>query len=171
LPTAAGCGFSVYHRSDERQRFTGQHFTGESRNDSHCLPFTTEQTRKDIPMRHIAAIAFVLVAAQFASARSEPPNAAGAQPSPGTGVERRAAANPDELKKRVEEVGFKDVEVVPQMFVVVAKKPDGRGVSMIVDAETLQALQLGDDGPDQGGGDEPNAAPEGTCKGPASQPL
>jgi hypothetical protein len=121
-------------------------------------------------MRHIAAIAFMLVAAQFASARGEPPNATGTQPSPNTGVERRAAANPDELKKKVEEVGFKDVEVVPQMFVVIAKKPDGRGVSMIVDAETLQALQLGDEGSDQGG-DEPNAAPEGTCKGPASQPL
>jgi len=121
-------------------------------------------------MRHIAAVAFMLVAAQFASARGEPPNATGAPPSPNTGVERRAAANPDELKKKVEAVGFKDVEVVPQMFVVIAKKPDGRGVSMIVDAETLQALQLGDDGPEQGG-DEPNAAPEETCKGPASQPL
>jgi len=121
-------------------------------------------------MRHIAAIAFMLVAAQFASARGEPPNAPSNPTSPGTGVERRAAANPDELKKRVEEVGFKDVEVVPQMFVVIAKKPDGRGVSMIIDAETLQALQLGDDGPDHGG-DQPDAAPEGTCQGPASQPL
>jgi hypothetical protein len=120
-------------------------------------------------MRHIAAIAFVLVAAQFASARGEPPDASGTQP-PRAGAERRAAANPEELKKRVEEVGFKDVEVVPQMFVVVAKKPDGRGVSMIVDAETLQALQLGGDSPDQGD-DEPNAAPEETCKGPTSQPL
>lgn len=83
--------------------------------------------------------------------------------SPGVGAERRAAASHDELKKKVEAVGFKDVEVVPQMFVVIAKKPDGRGVSMIVDAETLQALQLGDDASDQDG-DTPNAAPEDTCK-------
>lgn len=119
-------------------------------------------------MRHIAAIALMITAAQFAFARGEPPDAKGAQPPASAGAERRAAANTDELKKRVEAVGFKDVEVVPQMFVVVAKKPDGGGVSMIVDAETLQALQLGGDGPDQGD-DDPQQGD--ACKGPTGQPL
>ncbi len=59
---------------------------------------------------------------------------------------RPAATSVEELKKKVGEVGFKDVEIMPQMLVVLAKKPDGRGVSMIVDVQTLQALQLGGDG-------------------------
>ena len=118
----------------------------------------------------IAAAAVMLVAAQFASARGEPPNAASPEPPANLNTQRSAAKSADELKKRVEEVGFKDVEIVPQMFVVLAKKPDGRGVSMIVDAETLEALQLGGDGPDQGG-DSPQQAPEETCKGPVSEPL
>ncbi len=121
-------------------------------------------------MRYLAATAVMLFAAQFASARGEPPNAAAPQP-PSVSANPQPAKTTEELKKRVEEVGFKDVEVVPRMFVVLAKKPDGQSVSMIVDADTLQALQLGADGPDQGGSEEP-AAPEGACKGPAQgQPL
>jgi hypothetical protein len=119
----------------------------------------------------IATAAVMLVAAQFASARGEPPNAASPSPQPPANLnaQQPAVKSTEELKKRVEEVGFKDVEVVPRMFVVLAKKPDGQGVSMIVDADTLQALQLGGDGPDQGGG-EPQG-PDGACKGPAGEPL
>jgi hypothetical protein len=117
----------------------------------------------------VATAAVVLVAAQFASARGEPPNTAGPQPPANLNVQPSAAKSTEELKKKVEEVGFKDVEVVPRMFVVLAKKPDGQGVSMIVDADSLQALQLGGDGPDQGGG-EPQG-PDGACKGPAGEPL
>jgi hypothetical protein len=116
-------------------------------------------------MRYFAATALMLIAAQFASARGEPPNAADAPPQSNLNADRPAKST-EELKKRVEAVGFKDVEVVPQMFVVVAKKPDGRSVSMIVDSETLQALQLGTDGPDQGG-DDPAGVPEGSCTGPS----
>ena len=116
----------------------------------------------------IATAAVVLVAAQFASARGEPPNAASPQP-PAHLNTPQAAKSTEELKKKVEEVGFKDVEVVPRMFVVLAKKPDGQGVSMIVDADTLQALQLGGDGPDQGDG-EPQG-PDRACKGPAGEAL
>jgi len=116
-------------------------------------------------MKSIATVAALLVAGQFAFARGEPPHAAGVEPPSNLGASRLAAANVEELKKRVEEGGFKDVEIVPQMFVVMAKKPDGRGVSMIVDAETLQALQLGGDGPDQG--TDGDAAPDSACKGPS----
>lgn len=126
----------------------------------------------------LAATAVMLVAAQFASARGEPPSATSPEPPakfnadrPGAkNGDRLAAKNAEELKKKVEEVGFKDVEIVPQMFVVLAKKPDGKGVSMIVDAETLQALQLGGDDPDQGG-DEPDQSPQATCPGSSGQPL
>jgi len=121
---------------------------------------------KGHPMRHIAAIALMFVAAQTASARSEPPNAAAPQPPSNFSADRPAATNTEELKKKVEQSGFKDVQVVPRMFVVLAKKPDGQGVSMIVDADTMQALQLGAD--DSGAGSD-DAAPSGSCKGTSWQ--
>ena len=118
-------------------------------------------------MRYIAATALMLVAAQFASARGEPPNATASQPPPAAaGPDQSAAKSTEELKKKVEEVGFKDVQIMPHMFVVMAKNPDGKNVSMIVDAETLQALQLGGDAADQD--DDGPAPPDGSCQGPSS---
>ncbi|WP_157100420.1 hypothetical protein [Rhodoplanes sp. Z2-YC6860] len=117
----------------------------------------------------VATAAVVLVAAQFASARGEPPDAASPQPPTGLNAPSSSAKSTEELKRKVEEGGFKDVQVVPRMFVVLAKKPDGQGVSMIVDADTLQALQLGGDGPDQG--DAGRQGPDGACKGPAGEAL
>jgi hypothetical protein len=117
-------------------------------------------------MRYIAAIALIFVAAQTASAVGEPPNAAGSQPPSNFSVDRPAAATTEELKKKVEQGGFKDVEVVPRMFVVLAKKPDGQGVSLIVDADTMQALQLGADDADQSGD---QSAQGGACKGPSGE--
>ena len=120
-------------------------------------------------MRNIAVIALTLVAGQVAFARAEPPHAAAAPPSNFTG-ERPGVTSAEELKKKVEEVGFKDVEIVPQMFVVLAKKPDGRGVSLIVDAQTMQALQLGEE--DSGAGDDHSkATPDGACQGPPGKSL
>ena len=107
-------------------------------------------------MRRIATIVFVLAAAHAASARGEPPATAGNAPEPGISSEASHAAAVADVKKKVEQVGFKDVEVVPSMFVVVAKTPDGKGVSLIVDAETMQALQLGGD--DHGAGSSRGAA-------------
>ena len=121
-------------------------------------------------MRNIAVIALTLVAGQVAFARAEPPHTAGAPPS-NFSAERPAVSSAEELKKKVEEVGFKDVEIVPQMFVVLAKKPDGRGVSMIVDAQTLQALQLGEEEGSGSGDDHSNATPDGACKGPTGNSL
>lgn len=107
----------------------------------------------------VATAAVVLVAAQFASARGAPPSTVSPQPPANLNVQPSAAKSTEELKKKFEEVGF----------VVLAKRPDGQGVSMIVDADSLQALQLGGDGSDQGGG-EPQG-PDGACKGPAGEPL
>lgn len=118
-------------------------------------------------MRHIATIALMFIAAQTASsARGEPPDAAGSHPLSNFSVDRPAAANTEELKKKIEQGGFKDVEVVPRMFVVLARKPDGQGVSLIVDADTLQALQLGTDDSGPGGGDP---AQGGSCQGPSGE--
>jgi hypothetical protein len=50
-----------------------------------------------------------------------------------------------ELKRRVEGAGFGDVEIMPSMFVVTAKTSSGRSVALIVDSDTLQALQIGSD--------------------------
>jgi len=47
-----------------------------------------------------------------------------------------------DLVKRIEQTGFKDVHVVPQMFFVVAVKPDGTPVRMIVDSDTLKTLEV-----------------------------
>src|SRR5258707_234798 len=121
---------------------------------------------KGFPMRQIAAIALMFVAAQTASARGEPPDVAGSQPPSNFSADRPAAATTEELKKKVEQSGFTDVEIVPHMSVVLAKKPDWQSVSMIGDADTMQALQLGADDSGAGGADAgPNAAPSGSCKG------
>ena len=117
-------------------------------------------------MRQIATIALMFIAAQTASsARGEPPDVAGSQPLSNFSGDRPAAST-EELKKKVEQGGFKDVEVVPRMFVVLARKPDGQGVSLIVDADTLQALQLGADDSGPGGGDP---AQGGSCQGPSGE--
>jgi hypothetical protein len=50
-----------------------------------------------------------------------------------------------ELKRRVEGAGFREVAVMPSMFVVTAKNASGREVAMIVDSDTLEALQIGSD--------------------------
>jgi hypothetical protein len=50
-----------------------------------------------------------------------------------------------ELKRRVEGAGFGDVEILSSMFVVTAKSSSGRDVALIVDSDTLQALQIGSD--------------------------
>src|ERR1041385_14765 len=132
------------------------------RNVGPRLPFTFVQGRKGQSMRNIAVIALTLVAGPVAFARAAPPS--------NFPVERPGVTSAEELKKKVEEVGFKDVEIVPQMFVVLAKKPDGRGVSLIDDAQTMQALQLGEE--DSGAGDDhSNATPDGACQGPTGHSL
>jgi hypothetical protein len=47
-----------------------------------------------------------------------------------------------DLVKRIQETGFKDVHVVPQMFFVLAVKPDGTPVRMVVDSDTLKTLEV-----------------------------
>jgi hypothetical protein len=48
-----------------------------------------------------------------------------------------------ELKRRIEGQGYREVEVVPQMFVVIARDGKGRKVPLVVDSNTLQAIHIG----------------------------
>jgi hypothetical protein len=46
------------------------------------------------------------------------------------------------LNKRLEQAGYKDVQIVPQAIVVRAKDGKGNPALLLVDTETLMALQL-----------------------------
>jgi hypothetical protein len=48
-----------------------------------------------------------------------------------------------ELGKRIEGAGYSDVHLIPQMFVVLANRSDGRQTTLIVDSKTLQAVEVG----------------------------
>jgi hypothetical protein len=47
-----------------------------------------------------------------------------------------------ELRKRLQQKGFEEVSIVPQMFVVRAKDK-GRNITLIVDSDSLQAMAIG----------------------------
>ena len=47
-----------------------------------------------------------------------------------------------ELGKRIEGAGYSDVHLIPQMFVVLANRSDGRQTTLIVDSKTLQAVEV-----------------------------
>src|SRR4051794_20450753 len=46
-----------------------------------------------------------------------------------------------QLAMRIEQTGYRDAKVIPQMFVVVAKRRDGKDITLIVDSNTLKALE------------------------------
>jgi parvulin-like peptidyl-prolyl isomerase len=46
-----------------------------------------------------------------------------------------------DIQKKLEQAGFKDVEIIPEAVLVRAKKDD-KSVMMIIDAETMTAIQL-----------------------------
>lgn len=65
-----------------------------------------------------------------------------------------------ELASLVEAKGYRDVQVIPQMFVVTAKNPDGKLQTLIIDSNSLKAFALD--------GELPmllNSAPETTIPG------
>jgi hypothetical protein len=49
-----------------------------------------------------------------------------------------------ELRERLRRKGYEEVQIVPQMFVVLAKER-GRNVTIIVDSDSLQTLAVGSD--------------------------
>jgi hypothetical protein len=47
-----------------------------------------------------------------------------------------------QLSKKVEDAGFKHVRVIPEMFVVIVERPDGKPAAMVVDSNTLKAFEV-----------------------------
>ena len=47
-----------------------------------------------------------------------------------------------ELANRIKKSGYEQVEIVPQMFVVIAKKPEGKPQMLIVDYNTMRAIEV-----------------------------
>ena len=47
-----------------------------------------------------------------------------------------------ELTKRIESAGYSNVHMIPQMFVVLANRSDGRPTALIVDSKTLKAVEI-----------------------------
>jgi hypothetical protein len=93
-------------------------------------------------MRRLAVLTLVLVAIPTASANVDSSEPVGGK----TYAEQMDAANAAflaELKRRIERAGFEDVEIVPRVFVATGKDRQGRGVSLIVDSDTLKTLQVG----------------------------
>lgn len=50
-----------------------------------------------------------------------------------------------ELKRRVQSSGFDEVDILPSIFVMTARKRDGENVTLVVNSDTLRALQIGAD--------------------------
>jgi hypothetical protein len=63
-----------------------------------------------------------------------------------------------ELANRIKEAGYADVQIVPQLFVVIAKKTNGSPKMLIVDYNTMRAIEV-ENGLEFGGGAK-NSAPE-----------
>jgi hypothetical protein len=64
------------------------------------------------------------------------------------------------LRQALINASFKDVVIVPQIFVAIAKTPDGKRSTLLVDATTMQAMEL--DGTD-------NFVAKASQRDPASQ--
>ena len=47
-----------------------------------------------------------------------------------------------QLSKSVEDAGYKHVRVVPEMFVVLVERRDGKGTVLIVNSNTLKAVEV-----------------------------
>jgi hypothetical protein len=56
-----------------------------------------------------------------------------------------------ELKRRVENSGFDEVDILPSMFVMTARSRSGQNVTLVVNSDTLHALQIGADKQTQAG--------------------
>jgi len=47
-----------------------------------------------------------------------------------------------DLTKRIEGAGYRKVQMIPQMFVVLAVGSDGKPITLIVDSNTLKATEV-----------------------------
>jgi|SRR3954454_16608794 hypothetical protein len=47
-----------------------------------------------------------------------------------------------QLSKNVEDAGYKHVQIVPEMFVVLVERGDGKRIVLIVNSNTLKAVEV-----------------------------
>ena len=86
-------------------------------------------------MRYLTA--FVL-----ALAMANPVIAEQAHTASKTGAAKSNAAFLRDLTKRIEGAGYSKVQMIPQMFVVLAARSDGKPITLIVDSNTLKATEV-----------------------------
>jgi hypothetical protein len=48
-----------------------------------------------------------------------------------------------DLAEKLEATGFKHVRVVPELFVAVVERPDGKPAALVVDSNTLRTFEVG----------------------------
>jgi len=93
-----------------------------------------------IGMPHFVLILFLLITVTPVLARTS------GEPTPRGEYSRTMdKANVDflrELADRIKKSGYEQVEIVPQMFVVIAKKPEGKPQMLIVDYNTMRAIEV-----------------------------
>jgi hypothetical protein len=110
-------------------------------------PFSVvnDGTPKGIPMRAFAVLAMLtallhVTAAESENAKTDPMNVPDAENS----AESEGLMTLQEFAKHLESAGYSDVTVVPQTGVVQAKDKVGNPIKMIVNTETMVAVQLKD---------------------------
>jgi hypothetical protein len=82
-------------------------------------------------------LALFLVANFISAAAAEPGNAPNELSDPKSNSEFLSG-----LSKRIEGAGYSNVHMIPQMFVVLANRSDGKPTTLIVDSKSLQAVEV-----------------------------
>jgi hypothetical protein len=87
-----------------------------------------------------------MLCATFSSGAWAEPMAASLEPPSTPGIESKAEAQAiaalQELNRKLEAAGYKDVEVLPEALVVSAKDGNGQPTLLLIDTRSMMALQL-----------------------------
>jgi hypothetical protein len=86
-------------------------------------------------MRYLTALVLALAMANSAIAQQ-------AHAASKTGAAKSNVAFLRDLTKRIEGAGYSKVQMIPQMFVVLAVRSDGKPITLIVDSNTLKATEV-----------------------------
>jgi len=74
-----------------------------------------------------------------------PATAAVSDSKPGSYASQLDKANMEflrDLANKLEATGFKHVRVVPELFVAVVERPDGKPAALVVDSNTLRTFEV-----------------------------
>jgi hypothetical protein len=118
----------------------GSEMFGRHRNVGHLL-WLLEIDKEGAMLRVVFFCIVILVVPTAVASLNDGDGPVGGKPY----SEQLDAANEmflAELRKRLQQKGYEEVSIVPQMFVVHAKQ-NGRSVTLIVDSDSLQSLAIG----------------------------